>query len=326
MSRLPIPTHLPDLLKRLAHQEQELARKLAELEDQVRAFEDQDRPAYESWLRLEFGPQLSVLEELYERIRVKRILVSRVEELIENQKLHPREALYVAMGLGTKPSTGKSKNEGGKQWDAEEIEARRRAKKEAKREKRKQDQKQKRIEQERSRTNARDDDASHPSPTPKKPDDRRKKLVSLYRALARKLHPDTADSTNTHDAQRNHKLWLEVQEAYDTSNYERLLAVATWLEAKAENAEESALPSLSIADRFERLRAMGVSRYKLQKNLAQLSKHPGWKFTQPGAQRKKLRQKAARELEDEIAGVQEALDAYDEFIESIGTPRPPRAR
>lgn len=315
---LPVLTDLNALLRKLALEERELLRKLANLEDRVRQFEDFERPAYEAWLRLEFGPKLSALEEVYEQIRVLRITVHRIEELVD-QGLHPREALYVASGRGAKKTEGEEPGSQGA-WDAEEIEARRRAKKEAKREARREAKKEKRR--------AEKETASPSNETPHKStpaQTSRSKLVSLYRALARKLHPDSAQAIASDRAQR---LWLEVQDAYEASDYERLLAVAAWLGDDAlEPGKANPASPLSLPERFERIRALGISKFKLQKAVGRLGEHPAWDFSKThGAARRKIRQRAAREIGDELARAQDALTAYEDFITSIGPARPPQAR
>ena len=53
---LPVLTDMQQLLRRLAIEEDDQRRDLARREDRLRRFEDLERPAYESWLRLEIGP------------------------------------------------------------------------------------------------------------------------------------------------------------------------------------------------------------------------------------------------------------------------------
>jgi len=311
VSKFPIPVDLQSLLERLAREDQRLMHRLAELEDRIRKFEDFERPSYDEWIRLELGPQLMTLEELHQRIYERRILAQRVNDLIEGEGMHPREALYIALGKGADPRTEKktkSKSEGA--WDEDEIEARRRAKIEAKRAARRQDKKeQKEIKKE-----------GRLAPL-------KGGLVSLYRALARRLHPDSAHLVQGLPAYRVLSLWMEVQTAYDSGNSERLLAITAWLSENTNEDLSSESPSSSFSERYEKIRSMKKSISRLEEKVSQLGTHPAWKFGDVrSSARRKIRQRAARELEDELARTQEVMDLLDDFIESIGPPRPPKKR
>jgi hypothetical protein len=120
-----------------------------------------------------------------------------------------------------------------------------------------------------------------------------------------------------------------VQAAYDTANLDRLLSIAAWLGAKegtlAGNDRSDEL--LSLSERAERIRAMKKSVARLQSSLAQLRTHVAWEFQKKaGSEKKKLRKKAARELEDEVARTQEVMDLLDDFIDSIGPAREPKKK
>lgn len=74
---LPVLTDLQDLRRRLAIEEDHQRRDLARLEDRLRRFEDNDRPAYERWLRLELGPILTTPAELSAELRLQRMIAER---------------------------------------------------------------------------------------------------------------------------------------------------------------------------------------------------------------------------------------------------------
>ena len=308
----------PDLLsKRLTFEERRLLLRLADLEDRIRKFEDFERPAYEAWLRLEMGPAMMTLEEILEKIHERRILAQRINELLETQKLNPREALYVATTKQEwsdpdSPDSSDKKSNKVSGWDADEIDARRKAKREAKRTERRKGKKK---------------DSPTPKETGQTSNNGRSRLVSLYRALARKLHPDSSLSIKGLPASRVLALWLEVQSAYNSANMERLLAIAAWMSEGVEQGKELGMSSsvLTYSERFERIRSMTRSCSRLEAKLSQLINHPAWEFRNAhGKLRRKLRQKAARELEEETGKTQEVLDALDDFIDSIGSPKPPR--
>jgi hypothetical protein len=315
--QLPVLSDSELLSKNLTQEERNLLVRLAELEGQIRKFEDFDRPAYEAWLRLELGPAMMTLEEILEKIHERRILAQRINHLLETQKLNPRQALYVATQKQEwlDPNSGQGKSNKTSGWDAAEIDARRQAKLDAKRAARRQGKKKQ----------------SQPSketgPVVNKEPSR---LVSLYRALARKLHPDSPISIQGLPASRILALWLEVQAAYNSANRERLLAIAAWLDGGAEKVGEcgsilgASASMLTFSERYERIRAMRRSCSRLEVSLKKLILDPAWDFKNVrGKYRRKLRQKAARELEDETAQTQELLDSLDDFIDSIGSPKAP---
>jgi hypothetical protein len=287
--------------------DRELASLLASLEERIRSFETGDRPAYENWVRLELGPHFSTLDELAETIHARRILAHRVNSLVQNEGLHPREALYAAMARPEASAESSDEDEEEEPrskagFDPDEIEARRRAKIESKRARRKAEKKEK----------AREEKPEDPSKT---------RIVSLYRSLARKLHPDSPLALKEISGSQAMKLWHEVQSAYDTSNLDRLLSIAAWLGGKGDRTKEI----VSVSERVERIRAMKKSIRRLEKTLENLSSHVAWEFRKKiGSERKKLKKKAARELEDEIARTQEVLDLLNDFIDSIGSAREPQ--
>ena len=325
MSKLPVVSDLTKLLERLTANERTTTRKLAELEDRLRRFEDVERPGYDQWLRVEFGREFSVLEELFARIRERRVLIRRIQELVEEGGLQPREALYVASAHQEEPEReedpAENARDGFHSGDRASIEARRQAKLEAKRAERKSEKKKKAQEKNQEK-------ASENEKTPGKKASPKSRIVSLYRALARKLHPDSAVKVgDSIPADQRHRLWLEVQTAYDSSDEERLLAVAAWLGDEMRVEGGDGMPALSLTERHDRLRTLVRSCTRLEKKLVSLADHPAWGFVSAGASGgRKLKKSAAREIEDELARAQEAIEALDDFVESIGPPRQPSSK
>ncbi len=324
MKNFPIPTELGALLKRLRKEERELVRLLAEVEERIRCFEDRERPAYENWLRLELGPRLTLLEELYAQVHERRRFALRVNTLIEKHGLHPREALFVAttrvdssVTESADPAEPPERGSADKNWDPEEIEARRQAKREAKRSERRANARAGRAE-----AGAESEDPRAASPQLSL----RRKVVALYRALARRLHPDSPHALGDGRAPA---LWLEAQAAYDAVDLDRLLALSVWLGSSEGGAslETPGLAEPTIPERYERLRALGKSLAKMKKRVGDSSSHPAWGFGSPdGLNRKKLRKQAAREIEEEMSETQETLEALEDFVASIGPARPPREK
>jgi hypothetical protein len=243
-----------------------------------------------------------------------------VDQLVEDQNLHPREALYLVLNKINQGSAQnkKEQNQDDKKktsdpWDAEEIKARRQAKREAKREARREQKKQAKLEQK--------VETATPSLHREPGSD---SIVSIYRVLARKLHPDSPLAIKSLPEARILSLWLEVQSAYQAGSLEKLLAISAWLDSRAPDSHPE-LSSLSFAERFARIRTLEKSCRKLESQLLQLKGQDAWDFVNArGNLKRKLLQKAKRELESELDRAQDILDQLEDFIQSIGSPRPPR--
>ncbi len=325
-AKLPVVVDVRQVLRRLAREEASERTELARLEARLRRYEDVERPAYEAWLRLELGPAVTRVEELALALRARQMFAARVSELMEVEGLHAREALWVIQEVASAPGPeGGSRRRGPATEDPDAVEARRRAKRDRKRAERKQ--------------SARDRKAAAAGGVTRdagaEPD--RQRLVGLYRDLARSLHPDSPHVLRDLPAARLRSIWAEVQAAYAIRSLERLLALATWIETVAANGADAmsgdaptgarapAGPTLSLAERHERLRALRRASRTLDRRLATLAAEPAWDFAsaEPPA-RRKLKQAAARRLATEAGEMAAALLAVDEFLDAIGPPRPPR--
>lgn len=319
---LPVLTDMHQLLRRLAIEEDDRRRDLANREDRLRRFEDVERPAYESWLRLQFGPILITLEEVSAELRLQRIVAERVTELVDSDGLHPREALHLVRHprlASLPPPSGDSTRD--------EIEARRRAKLERKRAQRKQARRELR-----SANAGADEDEGHGAAEIAS----RVRMVALYRALARRLHPDSPTALHSLEPARIRTIWAEVQVAYRARSLERMLALSAWLETvghlgagvrvgEPHGWEGSRVHLLSLSERHERLRALAKSRRALDRRLTELEREPAWGFEPASAGIcRRFRKVAARRLEGELAQVRATLQTVEAFLASIGPPRPRR--
>jgi hypothetical protein len=319
---LPVPSDARRLAERLATQEQDLVERLAALEARVRRFADVERPAYASWRRLEFGPLLVTLQELSDELRMRRVLAHRVSDLALREGVQPREALHVL----THPDAHAARpSDGG--FDPDEVEARRRAKRERKRGQRRAAQRTKRAAERPSGASG-ETRATRPA-----------RIVELYRALARRLHPDSPRALRTVAPERLGTLWTDVQEAYESGGLERLLAIAAWIETLGDSDASTPSPPTNLADgagsrtllsfgeRFDRLRVLRRSCRALARKLAALRADPAWEFEQ--RQRGAFRELARRtraDIEDDVDRLRRALGEIDAYLDAIGRPRPPRSR
>jgi hypothetical protein len=324
MISLPAPTDVARLASRLADEERQLEASLAALEDRLRRLADLERPAYEIWRNLEFGPLLATLEELRAELRLRHIVADRVSDLVERQGLDPREALHVATMSSPEGSRVRRREQ-----ERDEVDARRRARLERKRAARREAA---RAKRQAGRLDARSD--ATVAANERAPE--RQRLVRLYRGLARRLHPDSPDALRSLAPERRGSIWAEVQAAYGAGSLERLLALSAWIDAAtagdpaadapaADPASHMPRPTLlSLAERFARLRALRRSHRSLEAQLARLESDPAWGFVARRASADRAaKQRARAAIEGEIARVREALEELAQFLASIGRPRPP---
>lgn len=324
--KLPVPSDAQRLRARLAIEERDLLEQLAALEGRVRRFADVERPAYASWRRLEFGPLLATLQELSDELRMRSLLADRLRALVELHGLHPREALHRL----TNPAAS-SGRAAGDAFDPDELEARRRAKLERKRA-------QRREARRAERAAARSAEPQPPAAATRATA-RPTRVVDLYRALARRIHPDSPSALRTLEPVRLGALWADVQGAYEAGSLERLLAISAWVETLGEAEAGGGAPSarfaasgasergtlLSFSERYGRLRALRRSQRAVERKLTELRADPAWDFAAPRpSARRKLARQARAAIDDETARVRQALQELDEFFAAIGPPRPPR--
>ena len=330
--KLPVPSDAHALSARLAAEERDLVEKLAALEARVRRFADVERPAYESWRRLEFGPLLATQQELSDRLRLRGILAHRLQDLVERDGLHPREALYMVEN----PDAWPTRAQGGG-FDPDEVDARRRAKRDRKRAERREAKRAKRAAERPGDDAVPSGDAAAGAPRPAA------RVVDLYRALARRIHPDSPSALRTVAPDRLGALWTDVQDAYESGSLERLLALAAWVdtlgaaEGEAERddtprpsrADAARVPArgamLSFTERYDRLRALRRSLRALERDLAALEAEPAWEFAARRRDDARRLARATRDaIEADVARVRDALAELDAFFRDVGPPRAPR--
>lgn len=305
---LPVASDLPTLLMRLRAEERTRQAELAGLEAQLRQFEDVERPAYARWLRRELGPTLVVLEARQEELRARRATAQRVMALADLEGWHPREALYVVLHPHDDAPPRRDR------MDPDEVAARRRAKVERKR-----------ADRKAARRARQDPDVSVPGSVPSS-DATRARRVAVYRDVARRLHPDSPTVVRFLDPSRVKALWVEATVAYGAGDLDRLLSIATWLDASEDVSASPIVPS-SLSERYERLRALGRSTRAIERRIAALGADPAWEFShRSGRDLRRLRTDAAQMLDDEIDGIDAALREIAALFDEIGSPRPPRRR
>jgi hypothetical protein len=305
---LPVASDLPALLTRLEAEERARQETLAGLEARLRTFEDVERPAYDRWLRGELGSALAGLDAVKETLRARRATVERVMALADREGWRPHEALYVVLHpQDVAPPSRRDR------VDPDEVAARRRAKVERKRADRKAAQ--------RARRDAEPATTAGPSGA----EVTRARRVSVFRAVARRLHPDSPTVARFLEPSRAKTLWAEASVAYAAGNLDRLLSIATWLDAEGGGAD-GIVPS-SLSERYERLRALERSTRAIERRLAELAGDPAWEFSRRTVRdRRRTLAAAARALDEERAAVEAALREVEADLAALGSPRPPRRR
>ncbi len=215
-------------------------REFARREQEWNRFCNEERPAYEQWVRQTFGARISELRALHEKTGELRQLVGAVEQysdfcgkrpraLFQELLAEQREGESLLETLNAKIKSQDTPNDdaggrddetgtGGAEFDLGEDDS--------------------------LDDDERDDDSTtefdeimdalgsmfgfkrQPKPNPKDAQPRQLKIRDLYRKLCRRLHPDTGHAFN---AGTEH-LWHQVQEAYEKGDLDRLEAIQAGVE------------------------------------------------------------------------------------------------
>ncbi|MCW5891172.1 MAG: hypothetical protein KIT14_11560 [bacterium] len=148
--------------------------------------------------------------------------------------------------------------------------------------------------------------------------------MTLFRAIARRLHPDSPHALRGPDPTRLKALWSEAQTAYAAGDADRLLALATWLDAAGDGGTPPVLPT-SLGERYARLRGLARAADGVARRLAALEADPAWDFTRRRArERMRLRADAARGLDAELRRLEAAIAEVGAMLDAIGPARAPR--
>jgi hypothetical protein len=159
-----------------------------------------------------------------------------------------------------------------------------------------------------------------PAPQPAHGDER---IKSLYRRLARQLHPDA----NPDHGWRERELWHEVQAAYHARDLERLEAAAGHVDISLNGAS----PSLPVHLLQRMARDLRSTLHSLKKQARAARRHPAWSFPAEAEKligQESLRRKALeaekRRIAAELAGLTADLAALAALAAQAARPRKPR--
>jgi hypothetical protein len=313
--------------------------RLEELRRAWNRFDREDKPSFVRWRAREFGPLLSELRELEERVRDREALVHEVEMEMRRGVYDPQTAYRRVMFRRENPGTlpddtpqPRSKRQAGEEVKLTEFEQ----------EALFQDWVRKFIG---TNPDKLDDKAysttfeafkSHmfrsrpPEPPPtqnfrRAEQERRKRaeqepedssidprVKELYRLLVRRLHPDLrADGSATVSG-----LWHEVQEAYaatDIAHLEILLALSD-IESDRFSDQTSVAQMRAVLAELDR------AIFALEDSLRQARDENAWNFARVGP-RPDLRSEVERELKANLRRRSDRLTLLDQTIADWSRPR-----
>jgi hypothetical protein len=314
--------------------------RLDELRKAWNRFEREDKPSFVRWRAREFGPLLSELRDVEERVRERELLVHEVEMEMRRGFYDPSTAYQRVMfrrgnpgAAPVDPPQARSKRQAGEEAKLTEFEQ----------EALFQDWVRKFIG---TNPDKLDDKAysttfeafkSHmfrsrpPEPPPtqnfrRAEQERRKSSVEeeagdasidprvkeLYRLLVRRLHPDLrADGSATVSG-----LWHEVQEAYaatDIAHLEILLALSD-IESDRFSDQTSVAQMRAVLAELDR------AIFALEDSLRQARDEHAWNFARVGAG-SDLRREVERELKANLGRRSERLSLLDQTIAAWSRPR-----
>ena len=164
-----------------------------------------------------------------------------------------------------------------------------------------------------------DEESKSPSPR-SKAGMREQEFRSIYRKLCRALHPDVAGEATP----ERHQLWLEVQDAYEARDFERMEALHAAWEMKGDPQGKASTCSRILAATRECM--MGLR--SLQRDLRTAKKHPGWRFAAlAGAERARRARQMMEQMKQEIGELKWNVDRERrEFLRLMKMVRPPKNR
>ena len=164
-----------------------------------------------------------------------------------------------------------------------------------------------------------DEDFQSP-PTRSREGTREQEFRSIYRKLCRALHPDVAGEATP----ERHQLWLDVQDAYEARDFERMEALHAAWEMKGDPQGRASTCARILAATRECM--MGLR--SLQRDLRTAKKHPGWHFAAlAGAERTRRARQMMEEMKQEIGELKWNVDRERrEFLHLMKMARPPNKR
>jgi hypothetical protein len=327
------------LRRKTAEECQRQMRRLDKARADWSRFEREDKPAFERWMAVTFGPLMTEMREISDQIREKENLIDEVETELLVGDWPSYEAAYRAVRRRKEQPPPAPRKSSAPEEDGATNDDRRRDDEsedeegsgfnefeeeqlfdeflrvimgmnpdrmsDAKYQKMFADFRRNVLGHDRNDSgHARSDAPQANEPKPAAPTSR---LKELYRILVRRLHPDTrADS----DAQVS-AIWHEVQEAYSHGNVERLEMLLAFTDMQA----ESTGTHTTLAQMRAVLTELRRSLNALLRTLSSAKREMAWNFAQ-NADRARLEEKLRRQMARDVEARKAQLQELDAFIAS----------
>jgi len=309
-----------DSLKRAEQKRcKDLIHKMDLARERIRRFNEEDQPAFQQWIHATFGKEITSLRELAQKLNELQRLVHDVEEY----KLENRCSYYEAYravienrnhALSCEPEFEKENDED--PFRDDDADARDefddifgdddfRSGDDP-------------FESSKGQRDFRDAFEGFDEPfrqADRTPEPTANRLKTLYRSLARKLHPDVNEFLD----QKRKDLWHQVQSAYDNQDLERLEALAAMSDI-LDDSVQGVESVWSLKSLFEEL-SLGLRH--LQRQVTLCGREPAWGFKKKREQPKKIkreRDKVAAQLRYDESELLDQIDFAELYIERWKTP------
>jgi hypothetical protein len=299
---------------RMAHEK--MRSKMEVLEKQIINFEQQELPAYQRWVFLNFGPLLAELRETDLAVENKEIILERVEEYEVWENMSPVHAYAKVKSEMQNPDCSTERNSHDLNDEAADVD-----------DLSGEDEEDLRniyeaassmFEQETGHSapdyNSFKDAMGIGSKQSKSGDtqanNRQSRIKKLYRRIARNLHPDCSDQFSL----REQRLWHRAQEAYKAGDVIALETVLSHIEAAAAGP----LFASSVSDLMENTREMRTRIGYLEEDLQQARAHLAWRFTQNNKnQLDSLRRRVEKEIKSSLQQAESDLAIAESMLQEL---------
>ena len=303
-----------DPIRSKARKEYEKARRdLAKARVQIERFQTQDQPAFTRWMNATFGQQLTETRELSRQLAEQGALLAEIDDYMFVFGVGPGEAYAAIMHHRAHPEDappqppprgdpGGPRGPGGPRsfMDDEDDEDKNDPNFDPRSDEAIYEQFARAFEQAFGQTPP---PGFRPPGPPPKPT-RTASVKDLYRALVRKLHPDTQATMTPQKLE----WWHEVQEAYADNDAERLEVILNLIEMS--EGEPTAQTSVSLLKRI--IARLKASLREVKREVTARRRDPAWNFT-TSADRETLAARIHRELALQLEHLHRAY-AADEII------------
>ncbi|MFO1501365.1 MAG: hypothetical protein U1G07_23750 [Verrucomicrobiota bacterium] len=276
-------------------QYQRALRDLESARREIEQFEHQDQPAFSRWLSCHFGAFLTQIRDLTHQLASQRELLTEIQteafwgecsyvrayERVMWRRKHPDDTDQAEAESGE----GRQSRQSGRQRESEQRQQRN-----GTRGGPSQDQ-DPHLEEDGSRW----PDPGNPST----------QLKQLYRALARRLHPDV----QTRLTAQKKEWWHQAQAAYQNGDAEQLQVILTLCEIE----EQGSAVNTSVSLLLRITREYRSSLRALRSKLSQYRLEPAWNFSQM-PDRSLLLKSTDRMMQANLAAIKAALEAVESQI------------